>query len=46
MFDGPRWLLRYNGRRGSLKQIGPAVHEGEYLGYGRKVLRFYHTPCW
>lgn len=33
LFDGRRWLLWYNGRRGSLEQIGLAVHEGEDLGF-------------
>jgi predicted GH43/DUF377 family glycosyl hydrolase len=28
-----RWLLWYNGRRGSLEQIGIAIHEGEDLGF-------------
>jgi sucrose-6-phosphate hydrolase SacC (GH32 family) len=30
---GGRWRLWYNGRRGSLEQIGLAVHEGEDLGF-------------
>ncbi len=30
-----RWRLWYNGRRGSLEQIGIAVHEGEDLGFAR-----------
>ncbi|MGC8834524.1 MAG: family 43 glycosylhydrolase [Armatimonadota bacterium] len=33
LFDGRRWLLWYNGRRGSLEQIGLTVHEGEDLGF-------------
>lgn len=33
LFDGCRWLLWYNGRLGSLEQIGLAVHEGEDLGF-------------
>ena len=32
IFDGKRWLLWYNGRRGGVEQIGLAVHEGEDLG--------------
>jgi predicted GH43/DUF377 family glycosyl hydrolase len=33
LFDGKRWLLWYNGRRGGVEQIGLAVHEGEDLGF-------------
>ncbi len=33
IFDGARWLLWYNGRRGRLEQIGVVVHEGEDLGF-------------
>ncbi|HTL56166.1 MAG TPA: family 43 glycosylhydrolase [Candidatus Limnocylindrales bacterium] len=33
IFDGSRWLLWYNGRHGSLEQIGVAFHEGEDLGF-------------
>jgi len=33
VFDGRRWLLWYNGRRGSVEQIGLAIHEGEDLGF-------------
>ena len=33
IFDGRRWLLWYNGRHGSVEQIGLAVHEGEDLGF-------------
>lgn len=33
VFDGWRWLLWYNGRRGSVEQIGLAIHEGEDLGF-------------
>jgi predicted GH43/DUF377 family glycosyl hydrolase len=33
VFDGRRWLLWYNGRRGDTEQIGFAVHEGEDLGF-------------
>jgi predicted GH43/DUF377 family glycosyl hydrolase len=33
IFDGRRWLLWYNGRRGAAEQIGVALHEGEDLGF-------------
>jgi predicted GH43/DUF377 family glycosyl hydrolase len=33
VFDGRRWLLWYNGRRGNTEQIGLAIHEGEDLGF-------------
>jgi hypothetical protein len=33
VFDGRRWLLWYNGRRGGVEQIGLALHEGEDLGF-------------
>ena len=33
VFDGTKWLLWYNGRRGSLEQIGLATHEGYDLGF-------------
>ena len=33
IFDGKRWLLWYNGRRGSVEQIGAAIHDGEDLGF-------------
>jgi predicted GH43/DUF377 family glycosyl hydrolase len=33
IFDGKRWLLWYNGRRGGVEQIGAAVHDGEDLGF-------------
>ncbi|MGA2032183.1 MAG: glycosyl hydrolase family 65 protein [Thermoguttaceae bacterium] len=33
IFDGRQWLLWYNGRHGSLEQIGVALHEGEDLGF-------------
>lgn len=33
IFDGRRWLLWYNGRRGGLEQIGVALHEGLDLGF-------------
>jgi beta-fructofuranosidase len=33
LFDGKRWQLWYNGRRGGSEQIGLAVHEGANLGF-------------
>ncbi len=33
IFDGEKWLLWYNGRHGSLEQIGVAIHPGEDLGF-------------
>ena len=33
MFDGKKWLLWYNGRRGQFEQIGVAIHEGRNLGF-------------
>ncbi len=33
IFDGRQWLVWYNGRKGSLEQIGLAFHEGEDLGF-------------
>jgi len=33
IFDGRRWLLWYNGRRGSVEQIGLAFHDAEDLGF-------------
>jgi beta-1,2-mannobiose phosphorylase / 1,2-beta-oligomannan phosphorylase len=33
LFDGSKWLLWYNGRHGSLEQIGVALHQGEDLGF-------------
>jgi predicted GH43/DUF377 family glycosyl hydrolase len=33
IFDGRKWLLWYNGRRGGLEQIGVVIHEGEDLGF-------------
>jgi predicted GH43/DUF377 family glycosyl hydrolase len=32
IYDGWRWLLWYNGRRGSIEQIGLTVHRGRELG--------------
>jgi predicted GH43/DUF377 family glycosyl hydrolase len=34
IFDGRRWLLWYNGRKGGVEQIGLALHDGEDLGFG------------
>jgi len=33
IFDGAKWLLWYNGRRGGLEQIGVVRHDGEDLGF-------------
>jgi beta-1,2-mannobiose phosphorylase / 1,2-beta-oligomannan phosphorylase len=33
LFDGTRWLLWYNGRKGGTEQVGVALHEGEDLGF-------------
>jgi predicted GH43/DUF377 family glycosyl hydrolase len=33
IFDGKRWLLWYNGRKGDREQIGVAFHKGEDLGF-------------
>jgi predicted GH43/DUF377 family glycosyl hydrolase len=33
VFDGKQWLLWYNGRHGSVEQIGLALHEGRDLGF-------------
>ena len=33
IFDGTKWLLWYNGRHGSLEQIGVVFHEGPDLGF-------------
>jgi predicted GH43/DUF377 family glycosyl hydrolase len=33
LFDGRRWLLWYNGRKGGEEQIGLALHPGEDLGF-------------
>src|SRR5262249_48769957 len=33
LFDGKRWLLWYNGRRGGVEQIGLALHDGEELSF-------------
>ncbi len=33
IWDGAKWLLWYNGRHGSLEQIGVAIHHGEDLGF-------------
>jgi predicted GH43/DUF377 family glycosyl hydrolase len=36
VWDGGRWLLWNNGRRGAVEQIGLALHDGEDLGFGGK----------
>jgi hypothetical protein len=33
IFDGQKWLLWYNGRRGGLEQIGLVLHAGADLGF-------------
>ncbi len=33
IFDGQKWLLWYNGRKGGLEQIGVAFHEGRDLDF-------------
>ena len=33
IYDGTQWLLWYNGRNGSVEQIGLAIHKGEDLGF-------------
>ena len=33
IFDGKKWMLWYNGRRGSVEQIGVATHDGKDLGF-------------
>jgi predicted GH43/DUF377 family glycosyl hydrolase len=33
LYDGAKWLLWYNGRRGGVEQIGVALHQGEDLGF-------------
>jgi beta-1,2-mannobiose phosphorylase / 1,2-beta-oligomannan phosphorylase len=35
VFDGTKWLLWYNGRRGNVEQIGVAFHKGEELGFDK-----------
>jgi predicted GH43/DUF377 family glycosyl hydrolase len=37
VFDGGRWLLWYNGRKGGVEQIGLALHEGRELGFEAKM---------
>ena len=39
LFEGGRWLLWYNGRRGGVEQIGLAIHEGEDLGFEAGTVR-------
>jgi predicted GH43/DUF377 family glycosyl hydrolase len=34
IYDGRRWLLWYNGRKGDVEQIGLALHDGADLGFG------------
>jgi outer membrane protein assembly factor BamB/predicted GH43/DUF377 family glycosyl hydrolase len=34
IFDGQKWLLWYNGRHGSLEQIGVVLRDGADLGFG------------
>ena len=33
IYDGAKWLLWYNGRRGGVEQIGLAIHNGQDLGF-------------
>jgi predicted GH43/DUF377 family glycosyl hydrolase len=33
IWDGQRWMLWFNARRGGVEQIGLAIHEGEDLGF-------------
>ena len=33
IYDGMKWLLWYNGRKGGVEQIGLAIHDGEDLGF-------------
>jgi hypothetical protein len=33
IYDGTKWLLWYNGRKGGVEQIGLAIHDGEELGF-------------
>jgi beta-1,2-mannobiose phosphorylase / 1,2-beta-oligomannan phosphorylase len=33
IFDGAKWRLWYNGRRGGMEQIGVAIHQGHDLGF-------------
>ena len=33
IFDGRKWLLWYNGRKGATEQIGLAIHDGLDLGF-------------
>ena len=37
VFDNGQWLLWYNGRRGSVEQIGLVTHAGEDLGFPSAV---------
>ena len=36
IYDGRKWLLWYNGRRGGMEQIGVVLHDGEELGFAPK----------
>ena len=45
IFDGRKWLLWYNGRRGGVEQIGLATHEGEDLGFLRCHVRPRCSTC-
>ncbi len=33
IYDGQKWLLWYNGRKGSVEQIGLTIHQGQDLGF-------------
>lgn len=33
LFDGEKWMLWYNGRKGSVEQIGLALHEAKELNF-------------
>jgi beta-1,2-mannobiose phosphorylase / 1,2-beta-oligomannan phosphorylase len=39
IFDGRKWMLWYNGRRGGLEQIGVVTHWGEDLSFDRTQSR-------
>jgi beta-1,2-mannobiose phosphorylase / 1,2-beta-oligomannan phosphorylase len=38
IFDGGKWMLWYNGRHGSLEQIGLATHDGKDLGFDQVII--------
>jgi beta-1,2-mannobiose phosphorylase / 1,2-beta-oligomannan phosphorylase len=44
IFDGKQWLLWYNGRRGSVEQIGLAIHRGQDLGFAEVAERASTCP--